>query len=348
MNTPSVLVTGGAGFIGCTAARRYLDKGWRVVVLDTLYRRGSEQNLRWLQSLGPVHHVPVDVRDAQAVRSVIDNEPALALVLHMAAQSAVTTSVQNPREDLEINLLGTFNVLEALRNADSRPLLVYASTNKVYGRLEAEPVVAQDQRYAFAERPDGIGETMALDFHSPYGCSKGGADQYVRDYGRIYGIDTVVARQSCIYGPRQFGVEDQGWLAWFTIAAELGRPVTIYGDGKQVRDVLYVEDLIDVFEIFYDHRDQASGRVFNVGGGPANTLSLLELIERLETLTGRRIERASADWRPGDQPVYVSDIRGLEAEFAWRPRTDITEGLARLHQWVAEHRGVLQTFHRCV
>jgi CDP-paratose 2-epimerase len=247
---------------------------------------------------------------------------------------AVTTSVTEPREDFEINALGTFNVLEAVRASGRKPLVIYSSTNKVYGGMENIRVVERNGRYEYADLPQGIGEERLLDFHSPYGCSKGAADQYVRDYARIYGIPTVVFRQSCIYGYRQFGVEDQGWVAWFTIAGALGRRVTIYGDGKQVRDVLFVEDLVRAYELAAEKIGKVAGRVYNIGGGPKHSMSLLELLAMLERMLGKRIPREFGDWRPGDQPVFVCDISKARDELGWEPVVGVEEGVRKLYDWV--------------
>jgi CDP-paratose 2-epimerase len=229
-------------------------------------------------------------------------------------------------------------VLEALRASRRRPPLVFSSTNKVYGDLADVGTKLLDRRYALAGAPDGIAETHPLDFHSPYGCSKGAADQYVRDYARIYGLPTVVFRKSCIYGPRQFGIEDQGWVAWFTIAAVLSLPITIYGDGKQVRDILYVDDLVAAYRAAYRHIDRAAGEVFNIGGGPEYTLSLLELLEMLGELVGRKIPVTYAATRPGDQVIYVSDVRKADHDLGWRPTIDPRQGVARLYEWVTANQ----------
>jgi CDP-paratose 2-epimerase len=251
--------------------------------------------------------------------------------------------VLQPREDFETNALGTFNVLEAARLGGRNPAVVYASTNKVYGGMEDVEVVEDQTRYRYGRLPDGVPETRPLDFHSPYGCSKGAGDQYVRDYHRIYGLPTVVLRQSCIYGPRQFGVEDQGWLAWFAIAAVLGRPITIYGDGKQIRDVLHVDDLMDCFDRAVDHIDTAAGQVYNVGGGPDNTIAVWqEFGPMLEELLGRDLPVAYEDWRPGDQRVFVSNIRRATEELGWRPTVAVAEGIRRLVDWVHDHRDLLE------
>jgi len=337
------LITGGAGFIGCNVAQRMLARGDRVTVVDNLSRKGARQNLDWLrQQRGRLDFVQADLRDVAAVNRVFRERPDLDVVLHLAAQVAVTTSVAEPREDFEINALGTFNVLEAVRVNKLDPVLIYASTNKVYGGMTDIRTVERQGRYEYADLPQGIGEERLLDFHSPYGCSKGAADQYVRDYARIYGLRTVVFRQSCIYGCRQFGVEDQGWVAWFTIAAALGKPITIYGDGKQVRDVLFVEDLADAYDLAVQKIKVAAGQVYNIGGGAQQCLSLLELLAMLERFFGRKIPRTFGDWRPGDQPVFVCDITKAERELGWKPKINIQEGIRRLYDWVAANRHLFE------
>lgn len=333
------LVTGGAGFIGCNYVDRLLTRGDRVIVYDNLSRRGAEANLAWLREthgLNAFELAVADVRDAAALRPAVEG---VDVVVHLAGQTAVTTSVEDPRTDFEQNALGTFNVLEAARRAQTPPILLYSSTNKVYGGMEDVGVIERETRYAYEDRPQGISEAYPLDFHSPYGCSKGAGDQYVRDYARIYGLPTVVLRQSCIYGPRQMGVEDQGWVAWFVIAAVSGRPITIYGDGKQVRDVLYIEDLLDVYDAAVTQIDTAAGEVYNIGGGPDRTLSIWkEFGPLLRKLTGRMTNVSYEDWRPGDQLVYVSDIHKAEEELGWRPRVDVEEGIRRLHEWVVANQ----------
>jgi CDP-paratose 2-epimerase len=332
------LVTGGAGFIGCNAAQRWMERGHEVVVLDDLSRRGADRNLEWLRTRGRFTFERVDIRDAAALDAALARHHDSKVILHLAAQVAVTTSVTDPRTDFEVNALGTFNLLESVRRHLPSASLLYASTNKVYGGLEQVGVVLRDGRHGFRERPQGISEDEPLDFHSPYGCSKGAADQYVRDYARIYGLRTAVFRQSCIYGYRQFGVEDQGWVAWFTIAAVTGQPITIYGDGRQVRDLLFVDDLCDAYDAAVDRIDRVSGQVFNLGGGPNNTLSLLELVEALERLTGQPLRPALAEWRPGDQPVFVADIRRASLALGWTPRIGVQAGVERLYRWVVENR----------
>ncbi len=338
----NVLITGGAGFVGANCAAHFSDRGDRVILFDNLSRRGTEQNASWLAAEHPCHLVQGDIRDMDELDRLFQREGPFDLVLHMAAQVAVTTSVTNPREDFEINARGTFNLLEAIRLFNPRAAVIYASTNKVYGGMEDLRIGEADGRYAYLDQPDGIDEGRPLDFHSPYGCSKGAADQYCRDYHRIYGLKTVVMRQSCIYGYRQFGIEDQGWVAWFCIAAHLDRPITLYGDGKQVRDVLFVDDLVALYEKAYREIDRTAGKVYNVGGGPEYTLSLHELLAQLEVLKGRRIPVRYDDWRPGDQRIYVSNIRRVAAELGWTPQVSATEGVARLYDWVCRNRNLFQ------
>jgi CDP-paratose 2-epimerase len=330
------LITGGAGFIGCNAAARFATQGHQVLCVDNFSRPRVQHNADWLLAEHGVRTERVDLRDAAAIADAVRTfRPDV--VLHCAAQVAVTTSVTDPRRDFEDNALATFNALEAVRAEAPEAIFLYASTNKVYGGMEDVGVELQGDRYAYVGLPGGCPETRPLDFHSPYGCSKGAADQYVRDYARIYGLRTVVFRQSCIYGYRQFGLEDQGWVAWFTIRAVQGRPVTIFGDGKQVRDVLFVDDLVAGFEAAIAHIDRAAGRIYNVGGGPRNTLSLLELVSMLEGLTGRSMDVSYADWRPGDQRIFVCDVRKAAAELEWRPATSAADGVRKLHDWVAAH-----------
>ncbi len=335
------IVTGGAGFIGCHAASRFHQGGDEVVVVDNLSRRGAEENLAWLRSQGVENFVRLDVRDQKAVEQLVERHADADAVLHLAGQVAVTTSVLDPRADFEINALGTLNVLEAVRlRAGGRPAVLYSSTNKVYGHLDHVKVVERDGRYTYEDLPFGVSEAEPLDFHSPYGCSKGAGDQYVRDYARIYGMKTVSFRQSCIFGTRQFGIEDQGWVAWFCLAATRGQRFTIFGDGKQIRDTLWVDDLIDAYLASMDRIDQVSGQVFNLGGGPSNTLSLRELVGLLEVHFGRPMDPAFADWRPGDQPVFVADIRKARSMLDWTPKVSTLDGVARLLAWIGENRGL--------
>ncbi len=337
-----ILITGGAGFIGCNLAYAWLKLGHTVAIYDNLSRPGSERNLEWLRASAAdaLQVIRGDIRDAAAIAAAVRD---VDVVVHLAGQVAVTTSVANPREDFEINALGTFNVLEAARNAPTPPILIYASTNKVYGGMEDLAIVEEPTRYRYGDLPNGIPETRSLDFHSPYGCSKGTGDQYVRDYARIYGLRTVVFRQSAIYGPRQFGVEDQGWLAHFIIATQFGRPVSIYGDGKQVRDMLYIDDLVRAYTLAIEKIDSTRGNIYNIGGGSHNTLSIWkEAGPQLERLLGKPIPVRYGDWRPGDQPVCVMDITKAEQELGWRPEVDLQDGIERLWNWVRDNRALFE------
>jgi CDP-paratose 2-epimerase len=337
-----VLIIGGAGFIGANAADYFARNDSAVVILDNFSRDGSRINAAWLQDTHPsIKVMHADIRsDHGALRSAIQD---VDLILHEAAQVAVTTSVADPRADFDINVLGTFNVLEALRAVNDGQILMYASTNKVYGGLEHIDVIEKAGRYEFAARDSGISEGENLDFHSPYGCSKGAAEQYVRDYSRIYGLRTVVFRQSCIYGPHQFGVEDQGWVAWFSICASLGRAVTVYGDGRQIRDVLYVRDLIEAYRLAYESIARTSGQIYNLGGGPRNTLSLLELIRLLDRRYGRTLNSSFSDWRPGDQRVFVSGIEKAKLDFGWQPQTTAEDGVGSLCDWIDANPNLFAT-----
>jgi CDP-paratose 2-epimerase len=338
-----VLITGGAGFIGCNAAARALKRGDKVVIIDNLSRPGAEHNLEWLRGFGLRHFFQSDLRDATAIQQAFAEHKDADLVLHLGGQVAVTTSVTNPREDFEINALGTFNVLEAMRLEGLRSALIYSSTNKVYGGMEDVKVVQKDGRYNYADLPSGVSEERGLDFHSPYGCSKGAADQYVRDYARIYNIPSVVFRQSCIYGYRQWGMEDQGWIAWFMIASLINRPITVFGDGRQVRDVLFIDDLLNAYDAAWQNIGRAAGHIYNVGGGPQNILSLLELLDFIHRRQGHPVPHAWADWRPGDQRIYISDIRKAQAELNWQPEISCEAGMTQLYNWISENRTLFES-----
>lgn len=337
----SLLITGGAGFIGVNAARHFAGAGWKVCVLDDLSRMGSRENLDWLRGEVEVEFERADIRDAAALEAIVAARRPRA-ILHLAGQVAVTTSVVDPRLDFEINALGTFNLLEAVRRASPESIVLNASTNKVYGKLEGVEVELRDGRWELRDLPRGVSERQPLDFHSPYGCSKGVADQYTIDYGRIYGLRTVTFRQSCIYGIRQMGVEDQGWVAWFVIAALLGRPVSIYGDGRQIRDLLWVDDLVALYAAAIEGAERGVTGAFNVGGGADNTLSLLELVAKLEAITGRPFAPRFEPWRPGDQKVFVSDVGEAERRFGWRPTVAVDDGIERLASWVESERALFE------
>ncbi len=335
-----IIITGGAGFIGSNAASRYLRRGDSVVVIDNLCRDGVDKNLEWLRAQGSLDFVKLDMRNGEELARLFERHRDANYVLHLAAQVAVTTSVINPREDFEVNALGTFNVLEAMRRAEMKAPILYSSTNKVYGEMTEVGVVEKDGRYGYQSLPFGVPENRILDFHSPYGCSKGSADQYVIDYHRIYGLSTIVFRQSCIYGYRQFGAEDQGWVAWFMIASQLGRPITIFGDGKQVRDILFIDDLLDAYDAAFAAGDRAFGKAYNIGGGPDNVLSLLELVSYIEKRRGNKLPYGMSEWRPGDQKVFVSDIRRAQQELGWMPKTGCQRGLQLLYDWVSENHSL--------
>jgi CDP-paratose 2-epimerase len=325
-----VVIFGGAGFIGSNVADHYLGEGRRVLVFDNVSRAGVERNLRWLKSRhGSLLDVEVaDIRDAKAVRWAVRNAGE---VFHFAAQVAVTTSLEGPVHDFEVNARGTLNVLEALRALEEPAPLIFTSTNKVYGGLPGLELVQSGRRHGPRDeetRAHGISERCPLDFESPYGCSKGAADQYVLDYGRSFGLKTAVFRMSCIYGPRQFGTEDQGWVAHFLIRALQGHPITLYGDGKQVRDILFIEDLVRAFRLAQAHVDELRGQAFNIGGGPERAVSLLELLDLIAQRTGRAPEVRFEDWRTGDQRYYVSDTRKFQV--------GVEQGVTRLHAWLRE------------
>jgi CDP-paratose 2-epimerase len=333
-----ILITGGAGFIGSNVAHRLLSGGQQVLILDNLSRPGVEQNLAWLRDLhGKRLDVLIgDVRDRDVVRQAVDGAAA---VFHFAAQVAVTTSLDDPQEDFSINAQGTLNVLEAARAEVVPPRLLFTSTNKVYGALGDIELLRLGNRYqprSSEVRERGIGESQPLDFHSPYGCSKGAADQYVIDYARAFGLPGVVFRMSCIYGPRQFGTEDQGWVAHFIIRAMKNQPITLYGDGMQVRDILFVDDLVDAMLLAVKQAPQLAGKAFNIGGGPSNVISLRDLLERLETMLGRQPEFTLEDWRTGDQRYYVSDFRRFRELTGWSPRVSPNEGIERLYRWLQQ------------
>lgn len=334
-----VFITGGAGFIGSNTAQYYLSKKHSVTILDNFSRRGSRDNIKWLaeQFKENLHVVEGDIRYNTDLLGKHINKADF--VLHLAGQVAVTSSVLNPQEDFDINAKGTINVLEAIRNSKSNPVMLYSSTNKVYGALSNLEILEKQSRYDYANLPFGVSEQQNLDFYSPYGCSKGAADQYVRDYARIYGLNTIVFRQSCIYGPRQFGIEDQGWIAWFLIALAQSKKITIYGNGKQVRDVLYINDLIRAFDLAFENKKITKGQVYNIGGGVKRSISVwFELQPLLEKLQGKKINYQFAKERPGDQHIYISDIRKAKKDFGWQPEVHVDEGIKKLYQWVRDNR----------
>jgi CDP-paratose 2-epimerase len=335
--TRNYLITGGAGFIGSNYVARLIKRGESVTIFDNLSRPGSQLNIDWLNRINKnaFKLIKADIRERKALELAVKN---MDVIVHLAGQVAVTTSVLNPQDDFEINAAGTFNVLEAARCSKKKPIVLYSSTNKVYGGMDEIQVVENETNYRYQDFPYGISEKFPLDFHSPYGCSKGSGDQYVRDYFRIYDLPTVVLRQSCIYGPRQFGVEDQGWLAWFIIAVLTGKPISIYGNGKQVRDVLYVDDLLDAYDLCIDKVDDVAGEVYNIGGGPGQMLSIWkEFSSFLEEMTGERIPVNWGEWRPGDQKIYVSDIRKAQKDLGWNTKVSVKDGLQYLFDWASKN-----------
>ncbi|MGN6735191.1 MAG: NAD-dependent epimerase/dehydratase family protein [Candidatus Binatia bacterium] len=340
-----VLITGGAGFVGTNLAHRLLEQGERVLVLDNLSRPGVERNLRWLlDTHGERVQVEfADVRNPYALRRAVRNA---SHVFHFAAQVAVTTSLANPRHDFDVNALGTLNLLEALRAADEPPPLLFTSTNKVYGGLEDIALTSEGGIYYPKDidvRANGIDELRPLDLHSPYGCSKGAADQYIIDYARTFGLPAVVFRMSCIYGPHQMGNEDQGWVAHFLIRALEGQTITLYGDGQQVRDVLYVDDLVDAFLLARAEMPRIAGQAFNIGGGPEQAISLLELIDMIGRLHGHRPQYEFQDWRAGDQRYYVSDTRKFRNATGWSPKVRPYAGTKKLYRWLRDFGGLGQS-----
>ncbi|HWG59949.1 MAG TPA: GDP-mannose 4,6-dehydratase [Candidatus Acidoferrales bacterium] len=343
-----VLITGGAGFIGTNLADRLLTLGQPVLIFDNLSRRGSERNLQWLSKRhGSL--VRTEIADVRAVNRLRLAVREVSTVFHFAAQVAVTDSLENPRQDFDVNVIGTVNLLEALRELRTRPSMVFTSTNKVYGALADIRLVKDGTSY----RPivphlakTGVNESQPLDFYSPYGCSKGAADQYVLDYARTFELPAAVFRMSCIYGPHQFGTEDQGWVAHFLIRACEDRQITIYGDGMQARDVLFVEDLVEAFLLARKHMDRIYGQAFNIGGGPANTLSLLELVDLIGALRKQPCAIEFAEWRHADQRYYASDTRKFKRATGWRAGVSVREGVAALHEWLVEARQALPSATR--
>src|SRR5436190_5799240 len=330
-----ILITGGSGFIGCNLADALAARGDRILLFDNFSRPGADEHARWLKDRhgDRIEIEDADIRHAERVQAAVRRASA---VLHLAAQVAVTTSLADPIEDFEINARGTLNVLEAVRAQNREAPVLFASTNEVYGRLLPDgSVVRSSNRYVPIDGrlSQGVREDAPLDFHSPYGCSKGAADQYVRDYARVFGLRTAVLRMSCIYGPRQFGTEDQGWIAHFMLQALAGNPITIYGDGLQVRDALHIDDAVAAWLAVLDRINAQKGRVFNLGGGPENTLSLNELLDFITQQQGERPALLNGEARPGDQPWYVSETRALHDATGWRPKVASSEGLHTLWRW---------------
>ncbi len=329
-----IIITGGAGFIGSNAAKSFSDKGCEILIIDDLSRSGSELNLKWLNEKGVNFKFhKIDITDPLKIENIFKKN-RVDVILHLAAQVAVTTSIIEPRRDFEINALGTFNLLEAMRKYQPESIFLNASTNKVYGKLTGFKVIEKKNKYVLKTNSNGVSENTPVDFYSPYGCSKGAADQYCIDYARIYGLKIVSFRQSCIYGTRQFGIEDQGWVAWFIIAHLLDRRISVYGNGKQVRDILFVDDLIRAYDSAINHITQIPGQVFNIGGGKSNALSILEFLNIVEKLSEKKVNYSFADWRSGDQPLFISDNTKAASLINWRPETDYKTGIKIIFEWI--------------
>ncbi|PIR66427.1 MAG: CDP-paratose 2-epimerase [Parcubacteria group bacterium CG10_big_fil_rev_8_21_14_0_10_36_14] len=331
-----ILITGGAGFIGSNAAKKFILDGHDVVIFDNLCRVGVEKNLEWLKTFGQFKFIKGDVRNFEEL-SHLFSDYRFDVVLHLAAQVAVTSSVLNPREDFESNALGAFNLLEAVRISAQNPVIIYSSTNKVYGGMENEKIELSGDAYKLTDYPRGIKEEYPLDFHSPYGCSKGSADQYFRDYSRIFNLRTVVFRQSCIYGYRQFGKEDQGWVAWFIIVAMTDQPMMIYGDGFQVRDILFVDDLIRAYDMAIKNINITAGQIYNIGGGVENSLSLVSFVRLLEEKMGTKLNFGHGEMRIGDQKIFISDNSKLKLNLGWEPITNYEDGIDILYKWIKDN-----------
>ncbi len=337
----TVLITGGCGFIGTNVADFYLKRGCKVISFDNLSRAGAKENLKWLKKQrGDFIFVKGDIRnDKKLLETFKKYKPDLVLAL--AAQVTMVDSVKNPRYDFEVNALGTFNTLEAMRKTKSKAVAVYSSTNKVMGALNNIPVIEKKKRYVF-KNIKGISEEYPLEGCGPYGCSKLAGDQYTLDYSRIFGLNTVVFRQSGIYGPHQFGIEEQGWLAWFCNALLFDKPVTIFGNGKQVRDVLYIDDLLRAFDLTFKNIKKTRGEAYTIGGGPNFSLSIWELFEILEKLAGKKFNYKFGPWRPGDQKVYISDVSKAKKDFGWQPLISPKEGVKKLYNWISQNKTLIK------
>lgn len=348
-----ILMTGGCGFIGTNAALHFAERGHDVLIVDNFSRNGSRRNEAFLREIAKKEkwHIRIfqrDIVDMCFFKNLITEEE-IDVVLHLAAQVAVTTSVESPLLDFEINARGTLNVLEAARLSGRKPIVLYTSSNKVYGSLSDYFLTEASTRYGFDSEMypglsgNGISENQLVDFHSPYGCSKGAADQYVRDYYRIYGLPTIVFRMSCIYGPYQYGIVDQGWLCYLTMLAIFGKPITIYGNGKQVRDILCVRDLCRAFEMAISKINTTVGQIYNIGGGPEKTVSVLEFVDILQKRLKQKIKVQFSGWRPGDQKIYVSDIFKAEHHFGWRPQVTFFDCREGMIGWIYKNQEYLRT-----
>lgn len=336
------LITGGCGFLGTNLASEVISRGDELFVFDNLSRDGSSKNLDWLRQLGEFKFFHGDIRLINDIESVV-KEVRPDVVFHLAGQVAMTTSLQDPRRDFEVNVVGSFNLLESLRQYAQNAVVIYSSTNKVYGDLENFEYIEKATRYEVKDLEFGFDESVKLDFRSPYGCSKGAADQYMLDYSRNFGINTIVFRHSSIFGGRQFSTYDQGWVGWFvsqallTKSGELKKPFTISGDGKQVRDVLFASDLINCYFMAANNVKSCSGKAFNIGGGMANSLSLLELFSILEKELDVKLIFEQLPWRSNDQRVFVADVRSAKQAFGWQPQVDKVSGIKKMISWVKDN-----------
>ena len=331
-----ILITGGAGFIGSNAADYFHKKKWKVFVIDNLSRNGAKINLARIKK--KVSFKFGDIKNKNFINNFLKKTKP-NVVLHCAGQVAVTTSIKNPREDFEINMLGTLNLLEAIRINNLKTKFIYTSTNKVYGNLSHIKTKIKKNRYVF-KKITGINENFNLDFHSPYGCSKGAADQYVRDYSRIFNINSFVLRQSCIYGHNQFGIEDQGWVAWLIIASIFKKKIKIYGNGKQVRDILFIDDLNKLFEKLALTKKIKSG-VYNIGGGKKNSLSIDELVGVLKKNIKNKINYKYENWRKGDQKIFISDNSKIMKDLNWSPKVKKLDGIKKLIKWIESNKKLI-------
>lgn len=334
-----LLITGGCGFLGSNLAHYGIEQGWDITIFDNLSRLGSEQNLVWLRSCGNFSFVHGDIRNKNDIETLV-KKLRPDVVFHLAGQVAMTTSIDNPYKDFEINAMGSLNLLDSLRKYSSHTAVLYSSTNKVYGDLEQYSYTETDTRYICDEYPDGFPETITLDFHSPYGCSKGSADQYMLDYSRIFGLNTTVFRHSSMYGSRQFATYDQGWIGWFCqqAVAQLknpdAKPFTISGNGKQVRDILHAEDMANLYFSAANSPDKVNGQAYNIGGSIQQSLSLLELFDILNDELSINLRYQELSVRQSDQKVFVADISKIQQAIGWKPHVSSREGIKKMVTWI--------------